>query len=406
MKIYQKKTLFSLLASALAAILLSCLLIACGTGSSTGSTPPTATSTTAPSATTTATAATDTPLSTVNTPAAQPGPPLTAIRMLDLYNGWALSNNLILRTSDGGLHWRNLTPAGATVNVLTKGDFLSSQVAWIATPNTNNENTVTILRTVNGGQNWSSFFISVPQPTGLDVPHFINLHEGWIEIITNGGPGAGNESVDIWHSVDGGTSWQRIASTDQPSSGLTREGFKSGISFRDALNGWATTGSDTGRPANPGLFVTHDGGKTWQIQNLPLPKGQSSVEQMGTTPPVFFGNEGLLPVQVTLTSTQRELVLYATHDGGQTWTPTNPAQQDSNTVYVIDPQHAWTSAVQTGAFLYTINGGQSWTDTKSDPGPVKAMSFADSANGWAITDTMLLRRSDNGLWKTVNYSIN
>jgi len=324
--------------------------------------------------------------------------------MLDLNNGWALTNTSILRTSDGGTSWHDITPAGATLNNMTRGDFLSTQAAWIAIPNLNG-NTVTILRTLNAGQSWNTGFITVPDPAGLDVPHFRNLQEGWIEIITNGGPGAGSESADIWHSTDGGLHWQRIASTDLPASGLSREGFKSGISFRDALNGWATTSSDTGRPQNPGLYVTHDGGKTWQIQKLNFPRGQIP-DQMGTTPPVFFGNEGVLPVDITLPgSPQFELVLYVTHDGGKTWTDSTPAPVQSNTVYVIDPQHTWVSATLTGTFFVTNNGGQTWQDTKSSPGAIREMSFVDPANGWAIADSMLLHRSNGGPWNRVGYSI-
>ncbi len=380
-------------------MLLSCLLAACGsTGNGTGSP---ATATTASTATE-AQATTSTGV-TATAPPTEPTVPLTAIRMLDLNNGWALTSKAILRTSDGGKIWHDITPAGAALNSVTKGDFLNAQAAWIAIPNIN-ANTVTILRTLNGGQSWNTASFSVPSPDGLDVPHFRNLQEGWLEVITNGGPGAGSESADIWHSTDGGAHWQRLASTDTPSSGLTREGFKSGISFRDALNGWATTSSDTGRPQNPGLYVTHDGGKTWQNQKLGFPAGQTP-QQMGTTPPVFFGNTGLMPVNITLPTIQSELVLYVTHDGGTSWTPTTPAPLQVSTVYVIDPQHAWASATQTGDFFFTNDGGQSWQDSKSNPGPINAMSFVDPANGWAITSSGLLHRSNGGPWTTINYSI-
>src|SRR5436305_271086 len=67
------------------------------------------------------------------------------------------------------------------------------------------------------------------------------------ELVTNGGPGAGSESVDIFHTTDSGQTWSKIASTENPASGLPRVGLKSGISFRDAMHGWATGGdySDT-----------------------------------------------------------------------------------------------------------------------------------------------------------------
>jgi photosystem II stability/assembly factor-like uncharacterized protein len=322
--------------------------------------------------------------------------------MVDKMNGWALTNQMVLRTNDGGHTWHNVTASGTTLNGLAAGTFLDDQIAWIAVPDIN-ANVVTVQSTTNGGQTWGTALIHVPSPASLDMPHFIGS-QGWIEIITNGGPGAGSESADIWHSTDSGATWQKLASTDQPSSGLTREGFKSGISFSSTLNGWLTTSSDTGRPQDPGLYVTYDGGKTWQSQPLGNPQGQAAPQQMGTTPPVIFGNTGLLPVHITLPSIKQELVLYITNDGGNSWTPTTPAPVDFNNVYVIDLQHIWASDTQTGNFFVTSDGGKTWQYIKNSFGIVKAFSLLDPTNGWVITSLGLIQES-NGVWHKVNYTI-
>jgi photosystem II stability/assembly factor-like uncharacterized protein len=322
--------------------------------------------------------------------------------MVDQTNGWALTNQMILHTNDGGHTWLDMTPHLAPMNEFAAGTFVDKWIAWIAIPQVN-ANLVTVVRTKDGGFHWQISTIQVPSPTALDMPHFVgNL--GWMEIITNGGPGAGSESADIWHTTDGGATWQRIASTDLTASGLTREGFKSGISFSSTSTGWATTSSDTGRPQNPGLYVTHDGGTTWQNQPLGDPPGQAAPQQIGTTPPVFFGSTGLMPVHITLPSIEQELVIYTTGDGGQTWTPTTPAQVDFNNVYVIDPQNIWASDTQTGDFFVTSDGGQSWQHIKNSFGIVKAFTLLDASNGWAITSSGLIQES-NGTWHKVNYTI-
>jgi len=377
------------------------VLAACGAGSGSGGATTLNPGVTATSTTTgNATSATTTTSSSGS--AQKPTVPLTWIRMLDRMNGWALIKTQILKTADGGVHWKDVTPSSSPLTSTSQaaGTFMNTQYAWVASSQ-EDRNTVTIQRTTDGGQNWQATTISVPSPSVFDPPHFINTHEGWLEIITNGGPGAGQESADIWHSTDGGLHWSRIASTDQPNKYFTREGFKSGISFKDTLNGWATLGSDTGRPLNPGLYVTHDGGKSWMREAFPVPQ---NIDSIGTTPPVLFGNTGILPTYITQAG-QQKLLLYVTHDRGETWNPTTPVNVDSRTVYVIDPMHIWATQTQTGQFYYTSDGGKTWQHSTNNPGQIQQLSFVDPTNGWAITQTSLLHMANGGSWNKINYSI-
>jgi len=55
--------------------------------------------------------------------------PLKGIRMLDTSNGWALSAQSVLKTTDGGVHWQDMTPANAAINQFAMGNFLNGQYA-------------------------------------------------------------------------------------------------------------------------------------------------------------------------------------------------------------------------------------------------------------------------------------
>src|SRR5215831_12268006 len=124
--------------------------------------------------------------------------PLLSIRMLDQFHGWALNVNAILKTSDGGEHWNCVTPSNFTnkIGEAAKGTFFVDNVhAWVVlTPQLNN--LITILRTSDGGQHWQESTINISFPEVIDQPHFINVKEGWLEVVTNGGPGRGSESFD------------------------------------------------------------------------------------------------------------------------------------------------------------------------------------------------------------------
>src|SRR6266849_10333681 len=121
----------------LSALLLSaftCLIIACGSTSSTGSTggQTSGGSTATPVSTLASTPTTDPPASTA-TPGSMEFPTinrgttdfpgcggqasLLSIRMLDQLHGWALNVNAILKTSDGGVHWNCVSQQISTIRL-------------------------------------------------------------------------------------------------------------------------------------------------------------------------------------------------------------------------------------------------------------------------------------------------
>ena len=87
-------------------------------------------------------------------------------------------------------------------------------------------------------------------------------------------------------------------------------GDKSGLSFVNETTGWAT--GFTAADNFAWLYITHDGGVTWQHQAIPLP---ANASQVSTIPPVFF-----FVSQTQGWAIDSAQVLYQTTDGGQTWT--------------------------------------------------------------------------------------
>ena len=325
----------------------------------------------------------------------------TTLRMLDQVHGWALNTAAVLKTSDGGVHWTNVAP----IPVSSVGTFTDLNHAWIASVSSQEvSNTVNILRTSDGGKSWQRSSFTDSEVALINPPHFVNPQTGWIEIINHGGPGAGNESAAIYRTKDGGQTWNKLVESGK---GFDLPGFKTGISFKDTLNGWAT-GHDASN--NALLYVTHDGGKSWRPQTLPDLPGEIGTKDtfvsFQTTPPVFFGNSGLLPVQVSgqieANKPLKGLLLYVTNDGGNTWfsywktQPGALAPFSSDNLYIVNMLHAWASDSQSGIIYTTKDGGKSWQKVANSIGNIKAFSFVDNANGWAITDQALWRTRDGG----------
>lgn len=335
------------------------------------------------------------------TAAPEPTVPLTTLRMLDQMNGWALTESAILKTSDGGQTWRDVTPGGIPLNAHSSGDFLDGTSAWVATLQ---GSTVTVVRTSDGGASWLSATFPTQQMS-LDRPHFVNTQDGWIAAVTP--QGTFHTDEDIYQTTNGGQTWKLAASTSNPASGLPSEGNKTGISFMNTTTGWTTADIPA---AYSWLYQTTDGGKTWHNQPLPLPGGLTNVGEWITTPPVFFGTTGLMPV--LLYAGHEGLDLYVSSNGGQSWTPTQFSSINSQNVYVVDTQHAWaaeTANTNTTSIYGTSNAGQSWQQISTLAQPVGSMSFIDDQHGWAIGATatpLLWRTSDGGQsWQSIAYRI-
>ncbi|GER91892.1 hypothetical protein KDW_60540 [Dictyobacter vulcani] len=329
---------------------------------------------------------------------------LTAIRMLDQHNGWALTASSILKTADGGAHWKDVTPANAGLNQYAKGQFMNGQYAWIAVgPYQMQEGAgIVVLRTADGGASWQRSKINDPLVSIVDVPHFLNAQQGWLEISAM--PDAGHSESDIWHSMDGGQTWSKIA-TNVENNGLYL-GHVTGISFNDAQNGIAAGDRGTGGDNSvPSLALTHNGGQSWQVLLLPHVLGGYMGLANQSQPPVFFGNVVFLPVFVS-THTGNLLILYRSNDGGQNWVQTSPAHIFARNTYVLDVNHAWATDSQSGKLYRTRDGGGNWSAVSNSAYKLGALSFTDANTGWGIAGQQLLHTSDGGAsWQPIHYAI-
>jgi photosystem II stability/assembly factor-like uncharacterized protein len=327
---------------------------------------------------------------------------LISLHMIDLTAGWALSERAVLRTTDGGLQWKNVTPPHTVLTRESIAAFLTASLAWVTIPQTNGT-TTRVFWTADGGQTWQQ---STVQATFLKQITFTDSQHGWI-LAGWGATGGAAEAVGVFRTSDGGKTWSNVsnalpASTDTPPPGhLPYGGRKSGIHFLNTTTGWITGTAVVNDLF--WLFVSHDGGATWNQQLLSLPPGVPSAQLSFNSPTFFSDTDGVLPIIFSDLITGRGIAtdIYVTHDGGATWKSTMPLPTAFGTLDFVDMQHGWATD---GMMLYsTSDGGQHWT--KLSPGAnfkqVTGLSFVSSSTGWAIggqskTPSFLLKTTDGG----------
>ncbi len=330
---------------------------------------------------------------------------ITSLHMIDATTGWALAGKAVLRTTDGGIHWRNVTPPGHPLAPRSVAQFFTASIAWIGIPL--GGATTQLFHTSNGGQSWQQ---STIQAGFLKQLTFIDAQHGWILAgYANGGGPA--EIVSVLRTTDGGKTWQGISSAlpadTTPLGHLPYGGQKSGIRFVNASTGWVT---GTVMLTNLAwLYVTHDGGSTWHQQTLPLPPNVPSAQLLIQPPTFFSANDGLLPVRFSDLTTSRGIatVIYVSHDGGTTWRSTMPVSAAMSTSHFLDMQHGW---LTDGTNLFvTSDGGQHWA--KLTPSAnfkrVTLLDFVSETTGWAISNqgdssSFLLKTTDGGqTWRQI-----
>jgi len=319
-------------------------------------------------------------------------PAIQSLVMLDLNNGWALTDTGVVRTSDGGSTWYNATPAGLN-GAPASPFFLNASTGWLAA-SAGDPTTGTLYHTSDGGATWSSTAV----PFGGGSLNFIDPMNGWDMVELSAG--MSHEAVAIFRTSDGGGTWSRIFINDPGVAGssdsLPLVGDKNGIIALDNNHTWVVGTQPSSDFIY--LYTSQDGGTTWAHQEPAIPAGYSGA-MTGANLPVFFGSrEAVLPVLLFANNSGTDF--YVSHDGGQTWTGTTPVGQggflavaSARDFFVWDGSASLNVSHDAGASWSTVTPNVNIKDN------LVSMQFINGTTGWALTSDV---NSHRMLYKTVD----
>ena len=319
-------------------------------------------------------------LTVIPNPANWITPTLTTLSMVDPENGWGLTQGQVVRTTDGGGRWLNVSPEGGFgEGAYLSGYFLDASTAWVLPSSPASTDTGRLYRSQDGGRTWQDSEV----PFAGGQLQFLDTRAGWA--LVGRGAAAGSSAVDIYRTADGGVSWERVYSIDPQKAAepgqLPFAGQKTGLAFRDNLHGWV--GGEEPMDGYVWLFATQDGGSTWQHQDLALPPG---YEQSMTSvdPPRFFSPQaGILPVRLFTQVSAR--VFYESRDGGATWVAGKPV--DNAGLYdCVSMQDCW---VWDGVRMdVTQDGGETWKTVNPNLNlsqVIAQLDFVSPTDGWVTS---------------------
>lgn len=342
-------------------------------------------------------------------------PALSAIHMTGATDGWGVTNDTVLRTTNGGATWKTvLTTKRSSVGAAPAAWFSGTGDSWIAV---SHGGSVTVYRTTDGGRSWSQTSVTIPNPArfpnNIETPAFITFvdqNHGWLWV--SAGTFMGGEAGTLLATSDSGADWTpvSVASPQKPFAGVPFLGAKEGFVFTTASDGWLTT--DTTIKASAAAYHTIDGGKTWSPVHLPTAARAWSLSVVN--PPVASGGQLLMPVtwqavhQAQVPEPFR-LVFYMSQDQGKSWTPaTNPVYMP--VFQFRSPRDGF------GVFEVTTDGGSQWTAMGSGSALTSArlIDFVSTTTGWVSGPPAgqpngawrVFETTDGGhFWKDVNATV-
>nr|WP_307135750.1 oxidoreductase [Streptomyces aurantiacus] len=281
------------------------------------------------------------------------------------------SAGTVLRTTDGGASWRNVSPPGAAELEFRDVEAFDSRRAVVLAIGEGEASRV--LRTEDGGATWSESFRNTDAKAFYDCMTFFDRRHGL----------AMSDPVDgrfrILSTSDGGRSWKVLPAAGMPAAQQGEAGFAAsgqclvGSGPRDV---WLATGGA------PRARVLHsaDRGLTWTATDTPVPAGDPA---RGVFALAFRDRTHGIAVGGDYRADQASPEAAAVSgDGGRTWAPatTPPPAYRSGVTWL---PHSRTSALAvgpTGTDL-TTDSGRTWRTL--DTGSYDTVDCTSDLTCWA-----------------------
>lgn len=304
-------------------------------------------------------------------------------RMLNASDGWGADGRHLLRTTDGGSVWEEVTPpqVALTDTSLNLG-YLSPQALWVMIPSYDNLDQGRLLRTLDGGATWQE----LQTPFGSASLQVVNQNQ--LFALADYGGAAGSAAVALFTSLDGGVSWTLVADARPDNSipdTLSFSGQKTGLAAADGLHIFVT--GEIPMDGFTYVYASADGGTTFVQQSLPLPDPYTGAMTVFYPPQFFSLTQGGMFAQL-YTAGQTYLGLYTTADSGQTWSFGGAMIMMGGAACMSDPLHAF---IYDGiTFATSQDGGATWNQLNTDlpiGGYPMDIQFLDAQNGWMVVDS-------------------
>jgi len=298
------------------------------------------------------------------------GDPIQAAGLLSPTQGWVLSQNRLLLTNDGGINWRDISPTGGAILNAT---FYDGRHAW-ALSHPELKGGLVVSRTHDGGATWQSSPLQVDNLVAASVAEAYfdpsDTETAWLALKLRSG--SSFSAGRLFLTEDGGMTWQERTLP-----------LGEAVYFLNSQSGWVAGG-----PAGDHLYFTGDGGRSWERQDLNLPVGERASIGL----PKFSDERNGRLLVGSRAGAAGILALYETQDGGLTWAASHsfdvdPAFALEGTLAGILPALAGFNSANAESLLARGNQPPGNLLPANLPQGTLFLDFFDDQHAWAVVQS-------------------
>jgi photosystem II stability/assembly factor-like uncharacterized protein len=281
------------------------------------------------------------------------------------------SKGTVLRTTDGGASWRNVSPSGAAGLEFRDVEAFDARRAVVLAIGEGEASRV--YRTEDGGATWTESFRNTDARAFYDCMTFFDRRHGL----------ALSDPVDgkfrILSTSDGGRSWKVLPDTGMPAALDGEFGFAASgqcLVAAGPKDVWLATGGG----AHARVLHSTDRGRTWTAADTPIPAGDPA---RGVFALAFRDRAHGLAVGGDYRPDQASPQAAArTSDGGRSWQPAAqpPPAYRSGAAWLPYSRSAALAVGPTGTDL-TTDAGRTWRTV--DSGSYDTVDCTPDLGCWA-----------------------
>ena len=314
------------------------------------------------------------------------GKPLKKVYFRNASEGWCVGEaGIVIHTTDGGKTWQRIE---TDIEYNLHSLYLGKVTGWIV------GDWGTLLKTTDGGKTFQKVDGSAFGEKSLKDIHFVDNTYGWI--ITYSTPNDSENSGYIYHTTDGGKTWEEQFATKSALFSLH---------FVDKLTGWAVGDKRS-------LYVTTESGKTWKF--ITDGSNQRHKEEYGQ--PDYLGKEPLHTFtlyDVDFADNNHGwivgdlgVILHTTtgikKDGSSVWKHQRGGPRFHNSadglllgVDFVSKKLGW-AVGENGTILLTRNGGVTWEAQSSPTHLLFDVCIVGKDKGFVVGDRGAILQTDDG----------
>jgi photosystem II stability/assembly factor-like uncharacterized protein len=232
------------------------------------------------------------------------------------------NDGTVVRTVNGGQDWRIVTPPDGAPHMFRDVEAFDADHAIVLACDTGNDRPnhsfkpSRISLTADGGHTWETVYDAGPDEFYDSMAFFDDRHG-----LAFSDPVSGEFPILATH--DGGHTWDLVQPIEIPSAHAQEFGRATGTSLVAIGPHDAWFGTNPELEPSARVFHTRDGGTTWNVDTTPIPGGPNGIVSLsfrsrktglavgGTSPPAPFVETGVG-------------VAARTFDRGNTWSPVGP----------------------------------------------------------------------------------